>query len=229
MRLDLGTAVICDDGPFGELADVVIDSLRLRVTHLVVQPRHGDGLGRLVPIELASPGSNRSRPAISLHCPIEKVRALPFAQEMSYVRLWGDGLPTADPDWDVGIQEVLTIPRYGYEGLGGLGPEYDAPLAIRYDLIPKGEVEIRSSSPVSSADGHFLGHVEGLLVDPDDRITHVVLERGHLWGHREVTIPVGEVKRVETDSVTLSLSKDAVAELPSVPVHRWRERLHRAA
>jgi hypothetical protein len=48
----------------------------------------------------------------------------------------------------------------------------------------------------------------------------VLLERGHLWGRREVTIPIGAVAKVETDAVTLSLSKDQVGELPSVRVHR---------
>jgi hypothetical protein len=52
-------------------------------------------------------------------------------------------------------------------------------------------------------------------------ITHFVLERGHLWGKREVTIPIGTVAKVETDVVTLSLSKDEVGELPSARVHRW--------
>jgi hypothetical protein len=48
-----------------------------------------------------------------------------------------------------------------------------------------------------------------------------VLERGHLWGRREVTIPIDAVETVETDKVTLRLSKDEVGALPSVHVHRW--------
>jgi uncharacterized protein YrrD len=74
---------------------------------------------------------------------------------------------------------------------------------------------------VTSADDHQLGKVDGFLVDDDDAITHFVLERGHLWGRREVTIPINEVASVFTDAVTLSLTKDEVGELPSVPVHRW--------
>jgi hypothetical protein len=47
------------------------------------------------------------------------------------------------------------------------------------------------------------------------------LERGHLWGRREVTIPIGAVAKVETDTVTLRMSREEVGELPSVRVHRW--------
>ena len=64
MRLELGAPVRCTNEELGELADVVIDPVRKRVTHLVVQPRHEHGLARLVPVELveaAARGSRRSR------------------------------------------------------------------------------------------------------------------------------------------------------------------------
>jgi hypothetical protein len=47
-----------------------------------------------------------------------------------------------------------------------------------------------------------------------------VLERGHLWGRREVTIPIGAVARVETDAIDLSLTADEVSALPEVRVQR---------
>jgi hypothetical protein len=94
---------------------------------------------------------------------------------------------------------------------------------MTYDRIPKGEVEIRRASEVRSRDGQRLGRVDGFLVDGDDQITHVVLERGHLWGRRDVTIPIGSATQVEMDSVTVSLTKDEVAALRAVPVHRWAD------
>ena len=91
-----------------------------------------------------------------------------------------------------------------------------------YDHIPKGDVEIRRASPVRSADGHHLGHVDGFLIDGPDHIGHLVLEHGHLRGKREVVIPIGAVARVETDEIVLALSKDEVGALESHRVHRWR-------
>jgi hypothetical protein len=46
------------------------------------------------------------------------------------------------------------------------------------------------------------------------------LGHGHLWGQREVTIPIGAVAKVETDQVTLSLSKDETGVLEAMPLHR---------
>lgn len=217
MRLELGCPVRCTDEPFGELADVVIDPTKRRVTHLVVAPRHRHGLARLAPVELAG-AEDGSEPAIALRCTVEETLRLPPVQEFAY-RRWGD-LPLDDPDWDIGIETVLAQPYYEYAGFGGNPMDLDPHLSIVYDRVPKGEVEIRRTSEVVSADGHRLGHVDGFLVD-GDAITHVVLEHGHLFGRRDVTIPVRAVARVANDSVTLGLTKDEVNALPAVPVHRW--------
>ena len=218
MKLELGSPVSCTDGPFGELADVVIDPIARRVTHLVVAPDHQHGLARLVPIDLAT-AANNADTAVSLDCTLEHARQLPSVEEFAYLRL-GE-FPANDPDWDVGIENVLALPYYGYAGLGEPPIDYDPNVSMTYDRVPKGEIEIRRASEVLSADGHRLGHVDGFLVDTDDQITHVVLERGHLWGRRDVTIPIGAVTQVKTDSVTVRLTKDEVAALPSVPVRRW--------
>jgi hypothetical protein len=220
VKLELGSPVRCTDGPFGELADVVIDPIARRITHLVVAPHHRHELVRLVPIDLAA-AANNGRAAVSLGCTLEYARQLPSVQEFAYLRL-GE-FPAKDPDWDVGIENVLALPYYGYAGFGEEAIDYDPHVSTTYDRVPKGEVEIRRASEVMSADGDRLGHVDGFLVAGDDQITHVVLERGHLWGRRDVTIPITAVTGVKTDSVTVRLTKDEVAALPAIPVHRWAD------
>ena len=214
MRLELGASVRCEGDVLGELADVVIDPTTKRVTHLVVQPHHEHGLARLVPIDLAQEGDGQE---ISLGCTVEEVRQLAPVHEFAYLRV-GE-FPVDDPDWDVGVQDLLAMPYYE-PGLD-LG-SHGADAGIIYDRVPKGEVEVRRASAVTSADGHHLGHVDGFVVD-GEQITHLILERGHLWGRREITIPIGAVEKVETDAVTLGLSKDEVGGLASISVRRWRE------
>jgi sporulation protein YlmC with PRC-barrel domain len=213
-RLEPGRAVRCEDGPYGELADIVIDPVKRRVTHLVVQP-HDDGLARLVPIEMATGGDGEGE--ITLRCTAAEASRLTTVRESASIRM--DEMPRSDPDWDIGIQDVITVP-YESPELGVVtGGGYDEPVELTYDRVPKGKVEIRRSSEVISADDHFLGHVEAFLTD-DGALTHLVLEHGHLWGRRDVTIPMDAVAKVETDSVTLRLSKDEVGALPSVRVRR---------
>jgi sporulation protein YlmC with PRC-barrel domain len=215
MRLELGTPVRCTDGTFGKLADVVIDPISRRLTHLVVRPGHEQGQARLVPVELAASGDDGSE--VLLDRTVDEVTKLQPVHEYAYLRL-GES-PVEDPEWDVGVEDVLALPYYEADPLGP-SPIFDTNVGMAYDRVPKGEVEIRRASAVASMDGHDLGQVDGFVVDAEGQITHLILERGHLWGKREVTIPIGAVATVETDRVTLSLSKNEVGSLPSVHVHR---------
>jgi sporulation protein YlmC with PRC-barrel domain len=217
MRLELGTPVSCSDGSYGELADLVIDPTAKRVTHIVVRPEHPPGPTRLVPISRARAGD---RGELALDCTVAEAERLEAVQEFAYLRL-GE-LPVDDPDWDVGVTEVYAMPYYGNGDLGGVVPTYDEGTTVTYDRVPKGEVEVRRASEVTSADGEHLGRVDGFVVGADDQISHVVLERGHLWRKRDVTIPISAVARVETDEVTLTLTRREVEDLPAVPMHRWR-------
>jgi sporulation protein YlmC with PRC-barrel domain len=220
MRLELGRTIRCSDGTVAELSDVVIDPTRRRVTNLVVQPHNRHRKARLVPAELAY--AEEPSGEIALRCTEQELRALPLVEEFAYLRL-GE-FKVDDPDWDVGIEDVLAQPYYDYDPTGFVGgtmTSLDPHVTVMYDRIPKSEVEIRRASDVFSADDHRLGRVDGFLVDSEERITHVVLERGHLFGRREVTVPIGNVSKVSTDSVTLVLTKDEVGRLPAVPVRRW--------
>jgi hypothetical protein len=146
------------------------------------------------------------------------VQRFPPVHEVAYLRL--DGFPVDDPDWDVGIEEVLALPYYPWYDLEPTPIDYTA----RYDRVPKGEVEIRRESEARSADGHLLGTVDGFVVDESQLITHVVLaQEPHPWERSEVAIPIGSVTQVKTDAVTLSLTRDEVAALPLVALRRpWR-------
>jgi sporulation protein YlmC with PRC-barrel domain len=213
MRLVLGCPVSCSDGTFGELLEVVVDPLTRSVAHLVVEPHHRHWLARLVPVALVR--AEHERNTIALECTIAEARRLELVQHSAFLRL-GDELVVDDPDWEVGADGVLVLPYYGADA----SPAREALETAVYDRIPKGEIEIRRSSVVLSADDRRVGHVEGLVVDWEEHITHVLLERGHLWGKREVTIPIGGVTDVRPDAITLRLTADEVGELEPVAVRR---------
>src|SRR3954447_10782684 len=163
MRLDLGGRVRCTDGDLGELADVAIDPTTRRVTPLVVQPHHhGNELARLVPVERARAADDPDA-AIALNFAVAEVAGFETLHEVAYLRV-GE-FPVADPDWDVGVDDMLALPYY--EGIEAQPVDPDPHVLVGYDRVPKGEVEIRRASAVSSADGEHLGHVEGFVTDGD--------------------------------------------------------------
>jgi sporulation protein YlmC with PRC-barrel domain len=213
VRLELGKPVRGGGGEVvGELADVIVDPAQKRVTHLVVKTSHADLESRLVPIELVVRGADAGS-AISLRCTPEELAALPNVEDFTYMRL-GEPL-VDDPEWDVGVTTVLTAPSFESTGFPEYSSAFDQDVGMLYDRVPKGEVEIRRDSGVLAANGDYIGEVEELVVDDDERITHFVLETGHFWRRWAVTVPVDAVTEVESDTVTLSLSSQEVAKLPS--------------
>ena len=82
------------------------------------------------------------------------------------------------------------------------------------DVVPLGETDLQGGEHVHALDGE-IGLVEGFLVDPGAHLTHVLLQEGHLWGHKEVAIPISAVTGVNS-GIRLSITKKQVEGLPQV-------------
>jgi len=227
MQIKVGMLAVATDGSCGEIADVVLDPVRWRVTHLVVQPHHQHDEARLVPIDAVVSSDDDQ---VVLSWSTEQVKNAADVEATDFVSY--DTWPHMDGGWDVGLSRVLAWPYYPYvgRGMGGVGYPYGygwgqswvgpSVVSTTYDRLPDGTIEVRRASEVVSSDGHKVGHVDGFLIDPSARITHLLLEHGHLWGHRDITIPIADVERASSDSVQLSVSRDAVDGYPSVPFRR---------
>jgi hypothetical protein len=205
----IGSEVGCSDGPCGELARVVVDPVSRVVTHLVVEPKHRQGLGRLVPLDLADTSSGEIR----LTCTLAEFEHLDSAEETQFVP--GSGGYAA-----YGPEQVLSWPYYGLGGATGVQGDTVVPISqtVTYDTIPLGEVEVRRGDHVHATDGD-IGQVQGLVIEPGSHgVTHVLLKEGHLWGRKEVAIPIGAVGRVDEDGIRLTITKHEVADLPPVDI-----------
>lgn len=177
MRFTIGVDASCIDGVCGEVSRVVVDRLR-RVTHLVVEPKHRQGLGRLVPVDLVdvAPGEVR------LRCTKAEFEELDAAEKTE---------SSPGPD-GYGVRQALV-----------------------HDTVPLGDVAVHSGGPVHATDGD-IGRVRGVVVDPRDRqVTHVLLHEGHLWGAKEVAIPISAVTRFGP-VIQLNIAKHEVRDLPPV-------------
>jgi len=64
VQFTIGAEASCSDGACGEVTRVIVDPVAAAVAHLVVEPEHRRGLGRLVPLGLSMgylPGWSRCR------------------------------------------------------------------------------------------------------------------------------------------------------------------------
>ena len=182
----MGATASCVDGPGGRVSRMIIDPATETVTHLVIEPKHRLGVGRLVPLDLVDTTGG----GISLRCTVEEFGNLEPAEETELVEDVTGGLGLNAP----------------------MGATYPVPVILQ-DVVPLGEADVERGEPVHAVDGE-IGRVEGFLVDPEDhRVTHVLLQEGHLWGRKKVSIPVSAVTGVE-NGIRLSLTRKQVEDLP---------------
>ena len=185
----MGAEASCADGPGGKVARVIIDPATEMVTHLVIEPGHRLWASRLVPVDLVEVMAD----GIKLRCTVEEFGGLEAAEETELI-----------PDVTGGL---VSGGLYGPLGVSALGQP------VLEDVVPPGEAGIDRGEPVHALDGE-IGRVEGFRIDPGDhRVTHVLLQEGHLWGRKEVVIPVSAVTKVE-NGIWLNLTKKQVEDLP---------------
>jgi hypothetical protein len=213
--LQLGRRVQCSDGVVGRLADVVIEPEKRRLTHLVVE--EPEGRARLVPAQLL--GEIRGRDlTVVLACTKADVLACKSIRSFVYAGIYG--FPRDDESTDIGVEETIVAPSFGAPELGAYPDDFEEGYGVTYDRIPSGSAELRRTSPVFSVEGHEVAHVDGLLL-AGEKVTHVVLQTGHHFGTRPLAVPVETVDSIETDRVTLLMSKDAVDSFRRES-SRWR-------
>ena len=186
----MGATANCVDGPGGKVIRVIIEPASERVTHLVIEPKHRLGMGRLVPLDLVDTTAGEIR----LRCTVEEFGGLEPAEETELIDDVTGGL--------------------GFGGLNASMGVISPVQAILRDAVPLGEADVHRGEPVHALDGE-IGRVQGFLVDPDNhRVTHVLLQEGHLLGRKKVSIPVRAVTGVE-NGIWLSLTKKQVEDLPA--------------
>jgi sporulation protein YlmC with PRC-barrel domain len=215
----IGAEVSCSDGACGALTRVVVDPVQQVLTYLVVEPKHRPRVGRLVPTDLVESSGSEIR----LHCDLAHFEELDAAEETEFIA-------GGSNSWGYHESELYTLPYFGLGGMGlgmgaagvagigltGLTGGETEPDAVTYDKVPLGDVEVRRGQHVITTDGP-VGRVQGLVIDQSDyHVTHLLLDEGHLWGEKEVAIPISAVTAIDDDGVHLNLGKGQIRDLPPV-------------
>lgn len=206
----IGAQASCSDGSCGEVRRLVIDPATERITHLVIQPGHRREAGRLVPLYLVETTAG----GIRLRCTRAEFDKLDRAEESDVVEGVGSGGHAGDGlVYDGGSEAYAAAGG----GLIDVGPQPAHRRVIVQDVVPQGETQVSLGDRVHAVDGE-IGRVQGFLAGPgDDRVTHVLLQEGHLWGRKEVAIPISAVTGVQ-DGIRLNITKQQVESLPPVDI-----------
>jgi sporulation protein YlmC with PRC-barrel domain len=187
MPLTIGADARCTDGSCGRVSRLIVKPVAREVTHVVVDPEHGHGPGRLVPVDLVDATTGQ----IQIRCTMAEFQALQPSKETEAVP---DRMNQAQSRGRL----VLPTP----------------PRAVTVDRVPPGEVDVRCGLTVCATDGE-IGQVQGVVVETGGHnVTHVLLQEGHPWGRKEVAIPIGVVTKIGTMLIHLTINKHQVERLP---------------
>ena len=202
MDIPMNAEVHCADGTCGRSTLVIVNPVNEQVTHVVVREERFPHTEYLVPLDLVI----ESTPdMIRLRCTKQDLVTLEPFTEIEYVGGELPGFPYEREDYMLWPYNV---------------PVEDEVMPVEIERVPPGELAVRRATHVNAADGR-VGQVDEFLVDSaTEHITHLILRKGHLWGQKDVTIPVSEIARIEEDIVHLKLTKAQIEALPTIPVRR---------
>lgn len=200
MDIPINAKVVCVDGSGGRSKSIILRPNTGKVTHVVVTADSFSETEYLVPVDRIS----ESEPdEIRLSCSREELGKMPIFNKVEFI-------PSDLAGFNGG--PYMMWPYYP------LTTPY--PPAVEIEQIPIDELVIRRGAKVEATDGH-IGRVDEFLINPaNDRISHLVMREGHLWGQKDVTIPVDRIDHYEENTVYLKLSKQDIEKLPSVPAKR---------
>jgi hypothetical protein len=199
-EIPIQAKVVCSEGPCGEQVGVVIERASRTVIFYVVKGSDiPDPDPRLVESDLAVSASAQE---LTLRCSKDKLLVMtPFLEQNFSVA----DLPENRTAWNYGFSGAVsggeTAMRKSYQTEGG------------GENIGKDEVYLRPAMVVHAADGS-IGKLSHLLADDSGAITDMVLQEGHWWGRKLVTLPLEAVNYVDDNNVHVRLDRHAIGGQP---------------
>jgi sporulation protein YlmC with PRC-barrel domain len=202
-EMPINVNVECSDGQAGTSTHVIFDPATMKITHVVVTDNkpvveHS----YLVPMDSVV---ETRHDVIKLDCTLAELAQMEPFIDVHYIENPG-------PELGYPADSVYLAPY-----VSPLDMDY---LPVEVERIPMGELAVRRGAVVEATDG-YVGKLGEFLLDPDSgQVTHLVLQEGHGFGKREITLPISAIDRTLENTIYLKLDKSGIAQLPSIPIQR---------
>ena len=203
MDIPINAKVYCQDKLCGHAQGVILNPANDVVTHVVVKESKNSHAEKLVPIEMidASLADN-----IHLKLNTTMLQNMPPLYDVEYVQTT---VPHFMEVSDMTFMEPVVVPERKF-------------IRERIYHIPSNELSVNRGTRIYSADGFAIGTVDEFLVDRDGgQVTHLILREGHIFGQKDVFIPVTEIKEIKESDIRLKLDKKDIEQLPAIPARHF--------
>ena len=209
MEIPLNAQVECKDGICGRSLFVLINPVIDQVTHLVVR-EDATNTEYIVPVDIVSATISDT---IRLRCSKAELKKMdPFIKTKFIEERIHQNYAYARGEYT----------RGSYYYLPYVTPERIVQVPVEHKQIPPGELTVCRDTRVEATDG-YVGHVDEFVVNSENGyITHLVMREGHLWGKKDVIIPLSAMGDMHGDTVFLKLDKHQIESLPTFTLkRRW--------
>ncbi len=208
VQIPVHAEVICSDGLCGQSTNVLVNPVNEKVTHVVVKTNTLPPVEYIVPITMVG------------HTDAEHIQLRLTKDELAHLDPFinTEYVEDKEPSYLTG-QGVGTYMYWPYV-IPYVVSDMPVRIPVEHPQIPPGELAVKRGTRVEGTDG-YVGKVDEFMVNPDTgNITHLVMREGHLWGQKDVSIPVSAIKEMRDDTVVLNLSKQQIEVLPVIPIKR---------
>ena len=209
MEIPLQAQVECTDGICGRSVYVLIDPLIEQVTNLIVRENLPPNTEYVVPVNVISTTIANT---IRLRCSKAELEKMKPFVETEFVE---SRVPIRNVGFAGGMYRMGS-----YYFMPYVAPETTLQVPVGHLQIPPGELAVQRGTRVEAKDG-YVGKVDEFVVNPaTGRITYLVMREGHLWGAKNVIIPLSAMDDSGDDTLFLNIDKRQIESLPTFPVYR---------
>ena len=192
MDISLNAHVDCADGRVGRVENIIYNPVTGRVTHIVVRGNDLANTTRLVPERQVKDASPK---VILLAFDKKKFGKMKNFIQEEYIPSNVTLYMAEKAGWDMGTP---------------------AAVFVEHEAVPDGSIALHRGAVVEASDGRA-GKVDELLVEKKSgRVTHLILKEGHLWGKKDVLIPISLIDHYEEKKILLKIDKGGVEQLPVI-------------
>jgi hypothetical protein len=209
MEIPLNAQIECTDGMCGHSVCVLINPLNDQVTHVVVEEASFPNTEYMVPVDIIS---ETIADTIRLHCSKAEMEKMDLFLKTKVIEVKAPENSFWYSSGSYGLGSYYYLPY--------VTPGMIMQMPMEQPQIPPGEMAVRRGTLVHATDGD-VGKVDEFVVNPENgHITHLVMREGHLWGKKDVIIPVSAMGESREDTVFLKLDKHQIESLPTFPLQR---------
>jgi len=209
MEIHLNAQVECTDGIYGRSLYVLINPVTDQMTHLVVIEDSSPNTKYIVPVDFVV---ETTADMIQLRCSKAELEKMDPFVKTTFVE---EKVPERVYAYGGGRYGIGSIYLWPY-----VTPGMKVKVPVEHLQIPPGELAVRRGTRIEATDG-YVGKVDEFVINPETgHITHLVMREGHLWGKKDVAIPLSIMGDTRQDTVFLKIDKHQIESLPTFPVHR---------